>query len=106
MLPGVKNLKIYQNSDFVFIFKLQDKDLSGYLAKMQIRDQNNSSLLLELTTENEKIEISEDNSVTVSISSSETAILENGVYDLFLISGGKNYPYLMGNITVIPSVTR
>lgn len=112
MLPGVKDLKIYQNSDFVYPFTVKEennaiKDLTGYTSKMQIRDRNNSELLLELTTENTGIAITiATGTVTITITSTDTADLQNGVYDLFLINEGKKYPYLSGNVTVIPSVTR
>lgn len=108
MLPGVKDLKIYQGSYFLFPFILKEKDLTGYSAKMQIRDRNNQNLLLELTTENEKLKITpESGRVDIIISPEETKILQSGIYDLFLIDEDeKPEAYLTGNVIVTPAITR
>ena len=112
MLPGIKDLEVYQGTDFIFPFTIKEsgavKNLTGYTAQMQIRDSDNEELFLELTTENSKLSITPaDGLITITISDVETKALKNGVYDLFLInSSGEKFAYLTGNVIITPSITR
>lgn len=86
-------------------------DLTGYTARMQIREKLDSTTFIkELTTENGGIII--DNTaktITLYISAADTALLTilSSVYSLELIDAlGKVSQIISGNISLIKEVTR
>lgn len=86
-------------------------DLTGYTARMHIREAADSSTtLLELTTENDRIDIDTTNyTITLTMTAATTAAItwEEAVYDLELISsGGTVSLVLYGSVTSTEEVTR
>jgi hypothetical protein len=92
----------------VVIRALTPVDLSGYTARMHIRDKVGGTMLLELTTENDRIEI--DNALkTISrtISADDTADIawKKGVFDLEMVSGDYVIKIDSGTVEVVGEVT-
>jgi len=86
-------------------------NLTGYTARMQIRDKVDSDVVIkEITTENSGIVLSVPNStITINISAADTAAFtfSTAVYSLELISsGGVVTPFTNGTLTLIKEVTR
>lgn len=89
----------------------EPKDLTGYTARMQIREKIDSTTTIdELTTENGKISIDTVNkTITLTISATATAAYTFGsaVYSLEMISsGGVVVPFANGTLTLVKEVTR
>lgn len=89
----------------------QPVDLTGYTARMQVRDKASSELvLLELTTENSKIIIDTALfTIKLLVSATDTAALtfKTGVYNLELEDAqGVVTRFLAGTVEVIEEVTR
>jgi hypothetical protein len=88
----------------------QPVDLSGFTARMQIREKIDSpTTILELTTENGGILI--DNitkTITLVISATTTAALtfSSALYSLELIKGIEVTPFLVGSLSLVKEVTR
>lgn len=86
-------------------------DLTGYTARMDIRDSvDASAVLLSLTTVNGRIAIdTAAKTITLTISATDSAAItwQNAVYDLELVSaGGIVTRVLSGSIEVSKEVTR
>lgn len=89
----------------------QPIDLTGYTARMQLREKlDSTTILAEYTTENGKIVIDTATSkITVLVDPVTTAgyTFNTAVYSLELISSGNQVTQLIfGNITLIKEVTR
>jgi len=85
------------------------KNLTGYTAQMQFRRFIDSSIMIELTTENGKIEIpSPTNGILyLKLTAAETsALTHDSMYDLELTKSGIVETPLMGNILLLSEVTR
>lgn len=114
------DIAIQQGATFILPIYYKDSegepiDLTGYTAKMQIRQTRNAEdpALVDLTTENGGIIITADEGlVTIIISSDITAALDvliNGVYDFFLFApeaSGLVYKDLQGKATVEGRTTK
>ena len=86
-------------------------NITGYTARMQVRQSvNSSTVLLSATTENGKLVIDGSlGKVTISLSAADTAAItwHTGVYDLELVSsGGVVTRLLEGAVVVSREVTR
>lgn len=86
-------------------------NITGYTARMQVRQSvNSSTILLSATTENGKLVIDGANGkVTISLPAADTAAITwlAGVYDLELVSsGGVVTRLLQGSVVVSREVTR
>ena len=86
-------------------------DMTGYTARMQLRSKLDSSTVIEeLTTENDKIVIDNVNkTIKLLISATTTAAytFSSAVYSLEVISsGGQVTPFANGTITLVKEVTR
>lgn len=86
-------------------------DLSGYTARMQVRATfEATAVLVQLTTENGRIEISgPEGEILLLLSPSETAAIASGsyVYDLEVVSGSGDVQRLIeGRFVVSRNVTR
>lgn len=109
-------LCIEQGATFkqVFIWKTGNPavpvDLTGYTARMQARPTpSDSTIFLDLTTENGGITLGADGSIRLFVSSDETTAYtwKSGVFDLELIDAtGTVTRLIQGAITVSPEVTR
>lgn len=113
MQPGKYSITAYQGSTFSrsFTYAIDGApvDLTGYTARMQVRENYESvSTIFNLTTENGGISIDGPNGViTVTIAASSTTNAEPGKfrYDLEIIDGGIVNRLLEGRFTIKPEVT-
>lgn len=84
-------------------------DLSGYTARMSIKDKVGGTELIRLDTTNSRIELNNtDKTITLTISATDTAAMawSKGVYDLELVSAaGVVTALLAGRVTVTTEVT-
>lgn len=118
--PGIRDLTIYQGSTFERIVRaytredsgLEEVDLTGYTAKMQVRqDWHSEDVLVELSVDNDRIGITAGNQVVLTLTDEETAELDGwdqpAVYDVLMTaSTGERWVLLKGAIRFVPSVTR
>lgn len=105
-----------QGATFSRIFTWQDAaanpvNLTGYTARMQVRDEADSSTAaLSLTTENSRITLGGTaGTITLLVSATDTAAVVAGeyVYDLEIVSGAGTVTRLIqGCFTVDAEVTR
>lgn len=112
-----RNLSIRQGNTFSLRIEMRDKatqtaiDLSDATAKMQLRPVPQSSdVVLELSTENNRIVLGGvDGTVTLLVDAETTALLPitKGVYDLEIhYAGGVVKTILFGAWVIVPEVTR
>jgi hypothetical protein len=118
MKPATVNLTIYQGSTFSqeFQWKSGDPavpvDLTGYAARMQIREKISSpNYIVNLTTENGGIVIRDavngKFSIEISADATTTMNFKTAVYDLEFVSpDGIVRRLLGGTVTLSPEVTR
>lgn len=112
--PGTYDFTIYQGATFSRVLTWKDENdtainLTGYTARMQIRQRITGDTLIALTTENGRIALGGSaGTVTLTISASDTAaITTDGVYDLELVSGSEVVTRLLqGTVTLSKEVTR
>lgn len=97
MSAGAYDITCEQGATFTRILTVKDsngdaRNLSSYTARMHVRrTTTSSSTLIELTTENGRIDLNASGQITLSLSAAETAaIAEGGVYDLELIDSSAN----------------
>jgi hypothetical protein len=121
MIAGVYNIFCEQGTTFGRTFELQYPDpvdpsifnvydLSGHTARLQVRRTvESSSTLIELTTENNGIEIDAVlGKILVQMTSTQTsALTSSGVYDLEIQDAGGNVSRVVqGTFTLSLEVTR
>lgn len=127
MIAGIYNITCQQGSTFSRLLEIEQPDLeadptgqtyepfdlSGFTARMQVRRTIESSTkLVELTTENNGLEINPTgettNHIKIYMSDEVTAsIASSGVYDLEIINGdGEVSRIMQGAFTLSPEVTR
>lgn len=116
MTAATRDLVIEQGATFYQPLRWKDSDgnpidLTNYTARMQIRRNHESDVvLLSLTTENSRIELGGSlGTINLIITAADTKDLNfsEAVYDLELIDGnGKVTRLLQGAVTLSPEVTR
>jgi hypothetical protein len=116
MTAGKYPLILEQGSTFSRVLTWKDVNgtainLSGYVARMQIRQTVDAAIsLLELTTENGRITLGGPNgTITLFIAAADTLALSqtSAVYDLELLSSsGVVTRLLEGSVTISQEVTR
>mgnify|MGYP002784759276 CR=1 FL=1 len=82
--------------------------LTGYTARMSIKDKVGGTELLPLTVANGRISIDETNFVVnLYISAADTALMtKGGVYDLEMVApGGDVFVIMTGGVSVVKEVT-
>lgn len=108
MTAARKNLTIEQGATFFKNFTLRDKNkrpinLTGYGARMHVRSTTDV-LIVELSTENEKIALGgARGTVNLLLSDEETAVMDfpHALYDLILnVPGGDVIRLLQGKVTL------
>lgn len=112
------SLKLYQGATFdeTWVWRTGTEssntpvNLTGCTAKAQIRDKLGSqTVLLDLTTENGRIELGGiAGSIRIIITDEDTALINwtTGVYDLFIyFPDGTAVPRMAGTVTVTKGVT-
>lgn len=115
-MPAFKyNIVIEQGSIFkkTFVWTLPSgvQNLTGWTARMQVRRKvSDPVVLVELTTENGGIELGGvEGTVYLEIDAVTTGGLtemNNGRYDLELVSGSEPVRLVEGEVRVTPQVTR
>jgi hypothetical protein len=116
MAAATYNFEIEQGATLTkpFVWKTNINnpiDITGYVARMQIRSSVKSTeILLELTTENDRIVLgTTEGTITLQLDAITTSNINwtKGVYDLELISAdGIVTRLIQGDITVSKEVTR
>jgi hypothetical protein len=85
-------------------------DFTGSTARLHVRSKYSSTdTLIELTTENGGIELTEDGEITLSMTADDTAALSfsRGVYDLEIVPpSGEPYKIIKGNVFLAREATR
>lgn len=112
--PGTHNVVCYAGAtfDLNFTVKLAGTaiDLTGYTARMQVRESaESSSTLLSLATGGSGITLGGTaGTIAVTAAATATAGVAGGqyVYDMELVSGSVVTRILQGNFKVLPEVTR
>ena len=112
MNPGRYNITVYQGTTFALspVWKVDNLpvNLTGYSAKMQVRDISNN-LIVELSTSNGKIVITPGiGQIALALTATQTAALAVGNYnyDLNLTDSASNvYKILEGAFILKASVT-
>ena len=117
MEPLSYNITIYQGTTFYKTFQWlaggNPVDLTGVTARMHIRKKiNDTSFILSLTTENERLNITSptEGKFEIKLTSEETSLLDfkSGVYDLELVFPGGEpvYRIVEGKVDFKSEVTR
>jgi len=114
MTAGQYDITIEQGATYsdTFRYALESGtpiNLTGYTAKMQIRESYCSSPIATLTTENGKISITgATGTITVTLSKSETSLINitEGVYDLVLTTGTTSYRFIEGKAIINKGSTK
>ena len=114
MGAGIYNTEIEQGAKFTRTITVSDRDLTGYTARMHLRQYKESTdTYLELTTDNSRITITpgSDSVITLTVDATDTDDLSfsKAFYDLELIpaSGEADVERLLeGTITLSKEVTR
>lgn len=117
MLAGTWNIICEQGATFDWTLTCTDFngniiDFTGYTALMKVktsRDDNCSSLLIELSTENGRIILGGVlGTIRLLISAADTTLLPAGqfYYDLFLNSGSNSYKWTKEIFTVEGSISK
>lgn len=114
MIPGKYNIVCPQGSTFnqqlTWNIDNAPVDLTGYTARMQVREKHISNVYnLNLTTENGGITLGdEEGTIFITVSAADTSeiIAKEYVYDLELDSGGEVTRLIEGKFIVTPEVTR
>jgi len=112
MNPGRYNITVYQGTTFALspVWKVDNLpvNLTGYSAKMQVRDISNN-VIVELSTQNGKIVITPGiGQIALALTATQTAALAVGNYnyDLNLTDSASNvYKILEGAFILKASVT-
>ena len=114
MNPGRYNITVYKGTTFQLspVWKVDNLpvNLTGYSAKMQVRQFTDSSVAVELSTDNGKIVINAGlGQINMTLTAAQTTALtaNSYQYDLNLTSpDGYVYKILQGAFVVNESVTQ
>lgn len=113
-MAGDLDLLIYQGATFTknLLYKDSDGndvDLSGFTARMQIREDYETPVLIELTTQNGRITLNNPTgNIRLSISAEDTEELSfaRARYDLELVDNGVVKRLVQGRVRLDREVTR
>jgi hypothetical protein len=104
------DLLVEQGQDHRFVLVLENLNLVGYTAEMQIRKTIKADVVdLELSTTNLKLVIDElTNTIYILINDQDSFLLQNNsLYDLFIESSlGDRKRIINGKVVVAQAVTR
>ena len=116
MKPARYDITVYQSATFERVFQWKDDegnivDLTGYNAYMQVRRTPSQNPILDLSTENGKIDLEEvQGKIKIYLSAEETDNLPRGEYQYDLLAqvgeNGQRTRLLEGKFIVSPAVTR
>jgi len=112
-MSGKYNIQMLQGETFCRELRWQNAagstvDIQGYTAKMQIRDATTRDLIIELSTENNRIVITTDNKIQLIIKAVDTTNLNfvNGIYDLEIYKGDDAKRIAQGTVKLNLEVTK
>ena len=104
----IYNITVHQGQTWEMSLFTQDengapKDLTGYTARMQVRDRAGGAILLDRTVGSGIAITAPDGQIAVSMTAVESAALafSKGVYDLLIQSGTGTVTYLCGGDFVV-----
>ena len=114
MIPGKYNMVCPQGSTFnkqlTYSINNVVVNLTGYTARMQVREKHTSAALqLSLTTENAGIVLGGSlGTITIRATATATSALiaKDYVYDLEILTGGTVTRIIEGKFIVTPEVTK
>lgn len=112
MAAGWYKIVAEQGADYAEVITWKDSagtlvDLSGRTAKMQVRkSKSDSSVALELSTENGRITLTTTINLAVPATVTSTLVPDVYAYDLEIYSQGSTVRLLEGTFTVSGEVTR
>lgn len=121
MTPGFVLLCVYEGATFDRTITLYDDedqpfDLTGWSARMQVREYRDAPLLLELSTDNGRITLGADGTIRLQVDAATTDALpivydyEQWRYDLELyrMDGGTEVVLrpIFGVVVAYPAITR
>jgi len=111
--PGTYNFTLYQGADWDRTFTITQSgtalNLTGYTARMQVREAADSTAYLLNLTSGTGITLGGTaGSVAVAITSAQSSAIDAGsyAYDLELLSGSQVTRLLQGAVNVSGNVTR
>lgn len=111
--PGYLNLVCYQGATFDYLLTWKTSgtavDLTGYTARMQVREEYTSSTAVLSLTSGSGITLGGTaGTIVIAASAATTGALEAGdyVYDLELVNSDLVTRLVQGKFTVDPEVTR
>lgn len=82
-------------------------DITGYTARMQVRDPYDSSLMLDLSSGDGLTVDGPNGTVLVEITAAQTKTLtKKGVYSLEIVNGATVIELLRGPVNVYPEITQ
>lgn len=102
------DITLRTNAKWTLVISNISFSLADYTGKMQIRSIKNSSVLIELSTSNNKIVIDDTaKTITLTITNTEIAAIteKKGIYDLVLIKSSEGTVILEGGVTITSGVT-
>jgi hypothetical protein len=114
MPAGKYNIKAEQGATFRRVFTWKDSDnnpidLTGYTAKMQVREDAYTSVILDMSTANGKIVIATpaNGQLEVSETASNMSLIDGGSYryDIELTNGAEVTRLLEGGFYVSEEIT-
>jgi len=102
------DITLRTNAKWTLVLSNISFSLANYTGKMQIRSIKNSSVLIELSTSNNRITIDDTaKTITLTLATAEIAAIteKKGIYDLILVKSGEGTAILEGGVTITSGVT-
>ena len=102
------DITLRTNAKWTLVISNIPFSLADYTGKMQIRSIKNSSILVELSTSNNRIAIDDTaKTITLTLTTAEIAAIteKKGIYDLVLIKSSEGTVILEGGVTITSGVT-
>lgn len=113
MDPGKYNFTMYQGATLGKQIIIKEagvvRNITGFTARMQIRDKYTGALIVDMTTANSKLVVTgASGRIDMVLSAVETMTFNFsiGLYDLEIINGTNVERVLQGEITLSKNVTR
>lgn len=111
-MAGIYNFTVEQFATFVTSLTVKDsegnvRDLSDYMAKMQVRFKHKAGPLIFTLIESDGITISPSNIIEITISADRTGMLkDDSFYDIVIMKDDTVERILEGQLLISEGVTR
>lgn len=102
------DITLRTNAKWTLVISNIPFSLADYTGKMQICSIKNSSVLVELSTSNNRIVIDDtEKTITLTLTTAEVVAIteKKGIYDLVLIKSSEGTVILEGGVTITSGVT-